>query len=234
MNVRTTALLMLGVWLSFAGVARADIYLCESPNGEVAIQQRRVPGWRCRVESRESPASRRPTPTSTASTARASTMPAAARPATPYVPVPVPVPQSGDRFTRYDAIIEEAARLYQLPPDFVRAVIKVESNFQPDVVSRVGAIGLMQMMPGTARSMGVVNPFDPRQNIFGGTRYLRLLANLFHGDLVLTIAAYNAGEGAVQRYRGVPPYEETQRYVQRVLRHYYNLRNGTGSLRGPR
>lgn len=220
-----TALLALGVCLSLSGVARADIYVCESPDGEVAIQQQRIPGWRCRVEARESPGPRRPIPATTA------TLP---RTGTPYVPAPMPVPETGDRFSRYDAIIEEAARLYQLPPDFIRAVVKVESNFQPDVVSRVGAIGLMQLMPSTARNMGVVNPFDPRQNIFGGTRYLRLLANLFNGDLVLTVAAYNAGEGAVQRYRGVPPYEETQRYVQRVLHHYYNLRNGTGSLRDPR
>jgi len=79
----------------------------------------------------------------------------------------------------------------------------------------------MQLMPRTAASMGVRDAYDPRQNIFGGTRYLRILANLFNGDLVLTIAAYNAGEGAVSRYRGVPPYRETRRYVGRVLRHYY-------------
>ena len=85
-------------------------------------------------------------------------------------------------------------------------------------------MGLMQLMPRTAASMGVSDPFDPRQNIFGGARYLRLLANKFNGDLVLTIAAYNAGEGAVTRYRGVPPYAETRRYVQRVLSHYYTFR----------
>lgn len=219
-------LLPLLLALGLPTAARADIYYCESPDGEVAIQQRRIPGWNCRVEARESPTARRdPQPTTTASAPRA---------ATPYLPSPMPTPETGDRFTRYDAIIEEAARLYQLPADFIRAVVKVESNFQPDVVSRVGAIGLMQLMPGTARSMGVVNPFDPRQNIFGGSRYLRLLANTFHGDLVLTVAAYNAGEGAVQRYGGVPPYDETRRYVQRVLHHYYNLRNGTGSIRDRR
>lgn len=80
----------------------------------------------------------------------------------------------------------------------------------------------MQLMPQTARRMGVVDPFDPRQNILGGTRYLRILANLFHGDLVLTVAAYNAGEGAVSRYQGVPPYAETRRYVGRVLKRYYS------------
>jgi len=79
----------------------------------------------------------------------------------------------------------------------------------------------MQLMPATARDLGVRDSFDPAQNIRGGTRYLRVLANQFNGDLVLTIAAYNAGEGAVIRHRGIPPYEETQRYVRRVLRHYY-------------
>ena len=82
----------------------------------------------------------------------------------------------------------------------------------------------MQLMPRTAAAMGVRDPFDPRQNILGGTRYLRILANLFNGDLVLTVAAYNAGEGAVMRHGGVPPYAETRRYVRNVLRRYYEYR----------
>jgi len=128
------------------------------------------------------------------------------------------------RYQRYDAFIEEAAELYELPISLIRAVIRVESDYNPQVTSHAGAQGLMQLMPRTASSMGVRNAFDPRQNILGGTRYLRILANLFNGDLVLTIAAYNAGEGAVTRYRGVPPYRETRRYVGRVLRHYYAFR----------
>ena len=132
--------------------------------------------------------------------------------------------RSPERYSRYDAYIHEASRLYQIPESFIRAVMRVESDFDPNVVSRVGAMGLMQLMPGTAASMGVRNAFDPRENILGGTRYLRILANGFDGDLVLTIAAYNAGGGAVQRYGGVPPYEETRRYVQKVLRNYYAFR----------
>lgn len=128
---------------------------------------------------------------------------------------------SPERYSRYDAYIREAAALYRLPEPFIRAVIRVESDYNPQVVSHAGACGLMQLMPATAARMGVRDAFDPRQNILGGTRYLRILANQFNGDLVLTIAAYNAGEGAVLRYRGIPPYEETQRYVRRVLRHYY-------------
>jgi soluble lytic murein transglycosylase-like protein len=125
------------------------------------------------------------------------------------------------RFLQYDAHIREAAALYRLPESFLRAVIAVESNYHPEVVSHAGACGLMQLMPQTAVRMGVTDIFDPRQNILGGARLLRILANTFNGDLVLTIAAYNAGEGAVLRYRGVPPYEETQRYVRRVLQWYY-------------
>jgi soluble lytic murein transglycosylase-like protein len=129
---------------------------------------------------------------------------------------------SPERYSRYDAHIREAAALYRLPEAFIRAVIRVESDYHLGALSRVGAQGLMQLMPGTAARMGVRDAFDPRQNILGGTRYLRILANDFRGDLILTIAAYNAGEGAVVRHRGVPPYAETQRYVQRVLGWYYH------------
>jgi soluble lytic murein transglycosylase-like protein len=129
------------------------------------------------------------------------------------------------RMKVYDEHIKEAAALYQLPEAFIRAIVLVESNFFPDAISDAGAMGLMQLMPGTALNMGVLNAFDPRQNVLGGTRYLRLLANRFNGDLVLTVAAYNAGEGAIEKYRGVPPYLETRRYVRRVLHHYYAFRN---------
>jgi hypothetical protein len=129
-----------------------------------------------------------------------------------------------ERLRRYDAHIREAALLYVLPQEFIRAVMRVESNFYPEAVSHKGAMGLMQLMPATAASMGVLDPFDVRQNILGGARFLRVLANNFGGDLVLTIAAYNAGEGAVRKYGGIPPYAETRRYVQRVLTHYYAFR----------
>jgi soluble lytic murein transglycosylase-like protein len=129
-----------------------------------------------------------------------------------------------ERMRRYDAHIREAALLYVLPEQFIRAVMRVESGFYPEAVSQKGAMGLMQLMPATAAAMGVLDPFDARQNILGGARFLRVLANRFGGDLVLTIAAYNAGEGAVQKYGGIPPYAETRRYVQRVLTHYYAYR----------
>ena len=131
-------------------------------------------------------------------------------------------PQDRDpaRFTRYDAWIREAATLYHLPMELVRAVIKVESDYDPRAVSSSGARGLMQLMPETAGHMMVKDIDDPRDNIFGGVRYLRILANAFNGDLVLTVAAYNAGDGAVMRYGGVPPYEQTRDYVAKVVRYY--------------
>jgi soluble lytic murein transglycosylase-like protein len=135
-----------------------------------------------------------------------------------------------ERMRRYDAHIVEASKLYQLPVSFIRAVVMVESSFYPDAVSHTGAMGLMQLMPATARSMGVVDAFDPRQNVLGGTRFLRVLANKFNGDMVLTAAAYNAGEGAVQKYKGIPPYAETRRYVRKVLHHYYSFRNDERAL----
>jgi soluble lytic murein transglycosylase-like protein len=128
---------------------------------------------------------------------------------------PVAAPAS-----RYDSYIAQAALLYQIPESLVRAVIMVESGFNPRATSKADARGLMQLMPSTASRMLVDDIFDPRQNIFGGVRYLRVLANLFNGDLFLTLAAYNAGEGAVVKFGGIPPYPETQAYVARVVSYY--------------
>lgn len=129
-----------------------------------------------------------------------------------------------ERLRAYDAHIREASLLYVLPEELIRAVMHVESNFNPRAVSRKGALGLMQLMPSTATKMGVTDPFDPRQNVLGGVRLLRVLANRFDGDQTLTLAAYNAGQAAVLKYGGVPPYAETQRYVKRVLSHYARYR----------
>jgi hypothetical protein len=136
----------------------------------------------------------------------------------------LPSDKSLERFTRYDRWIRQAAILYQLPVELLRAVIMVESNYDPRATSSVGAQGLMQLMPETAQRMEVRDSYDPRENIFGGARYLRILANLFNGDLQLTVAAYNAGEGAVVKYNGVPPYHETQDYVVKVLTFYQRYR----------
>ncbi|HEX3819627.1 MAG TPA: lytic transglycosylase domain-containing protein, partial [Candidatus Sulfotelmatobacter sp.] len=120
-----------------------------------------------------------------------------------------------------DASIAMAAARHNVDPNLVRAVIKVESNFNSNAVSRKGAIGLMQLMPATARSLKVNNPFDPEQNIDGGVRHLKQLLENYNGDVNLTLAAYNAGSGAVARSAGVPRYAETQNYVRRITNLYY-------------
>lgn len=116
----------------------------------------------------------------------------------------------------YDAHVEEASRLHQVSPQLVKAVIAVESEFDQWAVSSKGARGLMQLMPGTARRLGVADSFDARQNILGGTQYLRILLDQFGGDVSLALAGYNAGENAVLRYGGIPPYRETRGYVAKV------------------
>jgi soluble lytic murein transglycosylase-like protein len=131
---------------------------------------------------------------------------------------------SVERFSRYGDVIKEAAALYQIPEELVRAVIKVESDYDPRAISRVGALGLMQLMPETAQRMQVRDVMDPRENVLGGVRYLRVLANMFNGDLELTLAGYNAGENAVVRHGGIPPFDETEDYVARVLAYYRRYR----------
>ncbi|HVV86996.1 MAG TPA: lytic transglycosylase domain-containing protein, partial [Kofleriaceae bacterium] len=122
---------------------------------------------------------------------------------------------SPERYHRYDGEIAEASALYRIPEALIRAVIRTESDYDPHVVSAVGAKGLMQLMPAAQADMGVSDVFDPRLNILGGTRYLRILANRFDGDVVLTIAAYHAGAGAVAMYGNqVPPYERTRQYLR--------------------
>ena len=119
--------------------------------------------------------------------------------------------------TKYDDLILKTAAKYNVSSALVKAVIKAESNFNHRAVSRAGAQGLMQLMPATASSLRVPDSFHPEHNIEGGVRYLRYLLNLYDGNVPLALAAYNAGEKAVARYNNIPPYLETQNYVQRVL-----------------
>ena len=135
-----------------------------------------------------------------------------------------------DRRSKYDAIIERYAKKYRVDPVLVRAVIQVESDFNPLCVSHKGARGLMQLIPETAQRYGVTAMHDPDQNIHGGIRYLADLLDMFNDDLPRALAAYNAGEGAVQKHGGIPPYDETTEYVHRALTVYYGRPYGGGAV----
>jgi hypothetical protein len=211
----------LALVLSWTASARADIYSFEDKDGVVHFTNVAPPrggGHQWKVLYKLGPGkagiiSGAAGPTSFAGCAasRADVVPATDR--------------SPDRYTRYDAYIAEASRLYALPQALIRAIIKVESDYDPRVISCAAAKGLMQLMPEVQHDQHVNNVFEPRENILGGTRLLRVNANRFKGDLVLTIAAYHAGRGAVEKYKGVPPYETTQAYVKMVLKHYYKFKS---------
>jgi soluble lytic murein transglycosylase-like protein len=213
-----TGLVLVSLAL-LARPAQAQIWMSRGPDGTLNftnVPAHRSPRAQVFISSRDTPRATGPSQVITATTPPA----VGAEQRSLYASTA----RDPERYTRYDAAIREAAQLYQLPEALIRAVIRQESDFNPYSVSSSGAIGLMQMLPATASSMMVADPFDPRQSILGGTRFLRILANTFNGDLVLTIAAYNAGSGAVIRYGGVPPFDETQHYVRQVLRYYYEYR----------
>ncbi len=139
-----------------------------------------------------------------------------------YSSEPDPEPIAASQPTKSTReIVQDASNKQGVDSDFIRSVIKQESAGNATAVSRTGARGLMQLMPGTALQLGVLDSFSPEQNVHGGARYLRELLERYNGDAIKALAAYNAGPGAVDRYKGVPPYRETRQYVQRVV-HDYN------------
>ena len=131
-----------------------------------------------------------------------------------------------DYIKDYEGIIAQASQRFKVEPSLIKAVIKAESDFNHRAVSQKGAQGLMQLMPGTADAMRVDNPFNPEENIFGGTRYLSLMLSRFSNDKRLALAAYNAGPEKVESHRGVPPYAETRSFVDKVLQYYSQYRSG--------
>ncbi len=131
-------------------------------------------------------------------------------------------PQKRTINSPYDSTIKAIAHQHGVDDKLIKAMVQVESAFKPSAVSPKGARGLMQLMPGTARRYGVDNSFDPIENLLGGVKYFKDLLELFNNNLTLALAAYNAGEGAVQKYKGIPPYKETRLYVQKVI-HYHRL-----------
>lgn len=137
----------------------------------------------------------------------------------PATGAPAPVPPE-----QINALVQQNADIWQVDPALIKSVIANESSFNANATSPVGAQGLMQLMPETAATLGVKDPYDPAQNVAGGTRYLKSLLDRFHGDTRLAVAAYNAGPGAVEKYGDVPPYAETQSYVKNVLGSYNSYR----------
>jgi soluble lytic murein transglycosylase-like protein len=135
-----------------------------------------------------------------------------------------PLPASGQANASYDHLILTASGRHSVDADLVRAVIKTESDFNTAARSNKGAMGLMQLMPDTARLHNVADAYDPGENVEGGVRHLRMLLDRYQGNLELSLAAYNAGSGAVEKYRGIPPFAETKEYVRRVLRFYDSYR----------
>lgn len=136
-----------------------------------------------------------------------------------------PKPKSSRSSQAYDNLISEAADRYGISFPLLKAIVKAESDFDPKAVSSKGAMGLMQIMPENFKRLGLKDPFDPRQNINAGARYFKQMYERFKGKLALSLAAYNAGPTAVDYYKTIPPYEETEEYVKRVLKYYYNFKN---------
>jgi soluble lytic murein transglycosylase-like protein len=143
-------------------------------------------------------------------------------------------PNFNPAFTQQDidAAIDAAAARHHVDPSLVRSVVKVESNFNPNAVSRKGAMGLMQLMPATARSLNLANPFDPAENVDAGVRHLKKLLDSYGGNVRLSLAAYNAGSGAVARSAGVPHFRETQDYVRRITNLYHGSKTGSYVIGG--
>ena len=200
-SLRRALRVMVGVAVGLLPLtAAADIYQTVGPDGTVSFTSRPASGGKLYLKGD------------------------AARPTRAGGPSFAPQEKDLSRYSRYDEHIRAAATLYQLPEQLVRAVIKVESDYDPRALSSAGARGLMQLMPETAERLGVKDINDPRENIYGGVRYLRLLANMFNGNLDFTIAAYNAGENAVISHGGIPPYAQTRDYVVKVTKFYRRYR----------
>ena len=231
--MRWTLIVTLVTAVFLPGTATADnFYVCtkrtvphENYVNESAVAEARRNGWRCRkrMQFPDRPSASASTRSSGNTTRRAGTRSkqTSTSRSTPPRRFLGPAGQSQS----FEPYIVEAAQRYNVPADLVRAIIRTESNFRPSAVSSAGAVGLMQLMPGTARDMGVSDSTDPRQNILGGVRYFRVLLNRFDGDARLAIAGYHAGPNAVAA-RGDIPYEATARYVRAVMGHYLRYRNG--------
>ncbi|MFH1530952.1 MAG: lytic transglycosylase domain-containing protein [Pseudomonadota bacterium] len=233
MNGRRILALTLG--LSFLltpvpGIADDIMYSCTSPHGPpwYGNDKGRVPkGYKCTVmfkmsdrtapEAKDDAAKKESTKPRPRWTPPKNTQTATPAPG-PVVPAPATAPP-----TEIDEIIRTASEAYDLPEAFIHAVITVESSYKTRALSHKGAMGLMQLMPGTARDLGVDDPYDPYQNIMGGSKFLRILADRFDGDMIKVVSAYHAGGGVTSRKDGTP-WVGTDGYVRKVLKNYYRLK----------
>lgn len=204
-------------------VVRADVYKFVSRSGQVIYTDSpRHRGYKLVIKTPEPVV--RPVTISLGAGRKPSIGLSASRGLTPLVPNPDKGRMMSMRRAQYADVIEQAAYRHGLDPALLHAVIRAESSYNPGAVSHKGAMGLMQLMPGTAARYGVRNPYDPEENIFGGARYLRDLMGMFRSDIRLAVAAYNAGEHNVMKYGyQVPPFPETQDYVSKVLGFYSRL-----------
>lgn len=209
-SMRTlTTTFALTAFVLLASPASADLYKYRTKDGEVIITTSK----RADLELVEVVSSSKPSKAkSSQSNAKVATSTGAHQQTQPTL-------RLAEREDAYDDIIREASAAYDVPFGFIKGVIRVESNFNPNAVSHAGAMGLMQLMPRTAASLNVTNAYDPRQNVFGGAKFLRILIDRYNGDINLILAAYNAGDAAVARYDGIP-YPQTRGYVASVFRWY--------------
>jgi len=220
-----------------AGQARAETWACydpHQPNGAPIFANKKKKGMRCVLFSGAQPWPRKAKSDAADTTDDGDVKAQGAR-SERFTPPRPPAGGSGDepaqredREELYGPYIEEAARQYDLPEAFIKAIIRIESNYKYRALSPVGAQGLMQLMPVTAREMGVADPWDPRQNILGGARLLRLLDNRHRGDIVKVLSSYCSGSGAVKKKGGIPN-EAAESYVRAVLDYYYQYK----ALDGP-
>jgi len=219
------AILIAGAWSGLAQPVRAQITTTVDSHGKLIFVNADSPA--ARRGSTISPASA-PAQGFRARNPEASPDVSGALPP-PGFNATQPRPASSVIDQRLDRIVRDAAARHDVDPALVKAVISTESGWNPQAVSRKGAVGLMQLIPGTAQRFGVNNSFDPAQNVEGGTTYLKSLLDRYNGDLSKSLAAYNAGEHAVDLHGGVPAFRETQQYVQKVTEAYFRPGSGRNS-----
>ncbi len=221
-HIANLTLVILAVALPAS--ASAELYKYKKPTGEVLITTEK----RSDLELIEIIGGSAPTKKRARKTKKRKPTPSS------HKMKPYERPANVPREEAFDDIIREASAAYDVPFGFVKAVIRVESHFNPNALSHAGAMGLMQLMPRTAASLNVTDAFDPRQNIFGGTKFLRILIDRYKGDINLILAAYNAGDAAVARYDGIP-YPQTRGYVAKVYKWYRNYSStDDGQIGAPR